>query len=76
MKAMITISEFIETYKVDRFKVTTLIKNKMHNGLYKALFRPCKGELLRTRIYFDKEKLKVWVKENPEMMHYLTTRAC
>ena len=46
----------------------------MHNGLYKAMYRPCEGEFLRTRIYFDKDKAKVWVKENPELMYYLTSR--
>ncbi len=66
--------QFMEIYKIDRNKIITLMKRKMENGIYKALFRPVRGESLRTRIYFDKEKIKVWVKDNPEMMHYLTTR--
>ena len=76
IKNHLTLSEFVETYKINRNKVQTLVKNKMHNGLYKAMYRPCKGEFLRTRIYFDRDKAKVWVKENPELMHYLTSRDC
>ncbi len=63
-KEYISMSEFLKMYKINRLSMKTKMLNRYTNGLAKYVYRFTDSPTLKSRIFFPKERIDVWVMEN------------